>query len=539
MKRALLAAPLGLALIGLSGCGSPADDLADRFARERATGSGWTLEVAVGQDGPTMDPAYATNERGMTALRNSYAFPMSYALLPARGDVIARDPHHPVGEVLETLTGNADATIWTARVRRDATFADGTPVTAQALAHMMQRNLALTDSGGPFIMRTVAHLSAPGAIRVVDERSLIFTLDAPLPSFPQVMALSAMALINPRQAGATKDDPWGKRWLNRHAAASGPYSVAEWVPGNRVVLARNPHYAPHPDRPDHVVERIVPSSANRMILLKRGVVDVALELSPDDFVELRQERGIRTIAVPNTRQLSLTMNTRIAPFSDRRVRQAISLALPYRTIVEKVYRGLAQPGGGPIPIGFPGHPEGRSAFPTQDMARARQLLAAARLPDDLMLTLEVTNDPVSSRTAIFVQQAMTDLGLDVRIRRLAPNVFAEKRAKRHMALFINSSGYSLVDPSYATQVGYACKGFFNFGEYCNPSVDAKIKAAAMERDPARRASLYARIQADIEADAPIAWLAQPHFLIASRSGVSGYSDFGDRLVRYQYFRRAD
>ena len=76
--------------------------------------------------------------------------------------------------------------------------------------------------------------------------------------------------------------------------------------------------------------------------------------------------------------------------------------------------------------------------------------------------------------------------------------------------------------------------FFNYGAYANEAVDEMIMASLTELDPGIRSELLADIQTIIIEDAPMVWIAQPHFNLASGPNISGYAHFNDHMIRFQF-----
>jgi peptide/nickel transport system substrate-binding protein len=180
----------------------------------------------------------------------------------------------------------------------------------------------------------------------------------------------------------TSDDRAGRNCLSTNGAGFGPYYLAQLTAGQQAVLKLNPNWNPKTfdvqKLPDigTVIYQAIPEGANRLALIKRGDVDVALDLSADQLDSLKGDPNVTITSAKGNNILGVIMNTKVAPLDDTRVRQALSYAVPYTQILKDVFKGHADAIRSYVPPTSPGYTE--KYFPyKEDLNKAKSLLRAA------------------------------------------------------------------------------------------------------------------------------------------------------------------
>lgn len=498
-----------------------------------------TLVVGVPDDSATFDPVFAATPRSTEIIMNTYDTLTTYGLRTLPNGTKVFKPGSVSGLALSSLKPSKNGKVWTLTVRKGMTFADGTPVNATALKFMFARNFGIKSGGGAFMYSFIGKIPGIKNVRVTGPYTLTVTTTAPNPLVPQMFALSNSTPIS--QSLLKKNggkDPYAQTWLAHNTAGSGPYTLAKWVPGAEIDLVANPTYWRGAPKIKNVTEKIIPSAANRILFLERGVIDMAENLSPDEIQTVSKAKGVKVVSVRSSNGLQLVMDVKTAPFTNVNVRRAIEYAVPYQEIISRVYHGRAQKTAGPIPVGFPDHSSAGYPYGKQNLAKAKALLKAANVKPGTSLVLKVdSGSPTDQANAVQIQAALKKVGLNVSIQPLTSAAYSEQRQKGTLGFFLNESQWWVPDPAYSTGLGYTCGAFFNYGHYCNKAVDALIAKATSEQNPKKRASMFATVQKRIAADAPMVWIAQPDDTIAMRSNITGYADFNDGMVRFFYMRK--
>ena len=266
----------------------------------------------------------------------------------------------------------------------------------------------------------------------------------------------------------------------------------------------------------------------------------ALGIPFGDLADLSADPGVTVHAVPTTRLYYLAMNNNVAPFDDARVRQAVSMAIPYDAIIENVLYGYGVQPKSPVSVGMEGYTDEYWTYGSGDMDAAKALLADAGYPDGFQIELTVPQeDQTRLDTATWIQAGLADIGVEVTINAVPGAQFSELEYSHELPLFIEQWYSWGNDPFYQLTFNLKCDAFTNLVNYCNPEVDALIEQGTFSRDPEERAQAIRRAQEIIVNDAPWAFLYQPDWIVATRANVSGIALFNDLTLRYAYLGKTE
>lgn len=258
---------------------------------------------------------------------------------------------------------------------------------------------------------------------------------------------------------------------------------------------------PDPDRVVRIQFEVVPSADERLRRVLNGDVHIALDLPPGAFWRLRASRLAKPVVVPQSRVHFIEFDQTRPPFNDRRVRQALNLAVDTRAILREVAQEEAQAIPtllSPVTFGFDRDLAGYG----YDPALARRLLAEAGYPDGFAFELDVPR--VKERVARLYQAMLRDVGVDVSLRvwdtwqSLREQILLGRR-QAWMAEWGNSS----LDPGTAIRPKLHSTGEANYGRYVDPVLDAMLDEADALLDPGERLARYRLIQAYILEEAPM------------------------------------
>ena len=342
------------------------------------------------------------------------------------------------------------------------------------------------------------------------------------------------------QKHATKSDPWATVWKAKHDAGSGPYCVSRWLAGTEMDLTANKYYK-GPQKPHfkNIVLKVVPSSAERALLLKTGTVQIAESLATDDINSLRGTPGVKILEIRSRNQYQIGLNNNMAPFNNRGVRQALSWAVPYQSIRANLFKGNALIPGGAIARTGSGF-DAKSWPYTYNLAKAKSLLAKAGYPHGFSFTVDIASgDTVSQDLAIIMQSTLSKIGVNMSIVTQTAANFAEGLDNKSDQAWLRGLLWYINDPGYVGTSLYACGALENWMNYCNKQVDTltnKISNYWSPADHAKRVAAVNKWQTLINADAPTLNLAQPYFEVATRSNISGYVSAPDEETLYNYLK---
>jgi peptide/nickel transport system substrate-binding protein len=229
------------------------------------------------------------------------------------------------------------------------------------------------------------------------------------------------------------------------------------------------------------------------------------------------------------------MNSDVKPFNNVKVRQAISYAVPYKTILSQVLQGYGRQLTSPIPFGTPTHTGAYFDYST-NVQKAKQLLSQAGYPNGFSTELDVASGvDEGQETAVWVQQALGQIGIKVNIQQLPGATFTSRLQKHQLGFFFFNNWISINnDPFYHLYWLFrsACCDYTN---YNNKTVWNAIDTNLLSNNPSQRAQASDMVQKQIMSDSPWVFLYQPDFVLAMRKNVHGYVYYSsDRFTRYKF-----
>jgi peptide/nickel transport system substrate-binding protein len=495
------------------------------------------LTVAIGGDIETFDPCCANFINSHYGLLMVYEVPVIHPTVDVDGAAIG-DPDDLEGLYFESWQVAADGVTYTIKVRQGLTMHDGTPINAESVRYMVERNLD-TPGGGNWLLRNIAFVTQPP--QVIGEYELRLVADQPSPMTMQSFYMSSSAAIDREvvDANASGDDVWATAFFQRNVVnGSGPYKLVSRVPDQELVFEAFDGYWRGRPAYDRIIFKIVPSAAERVQLLRSGAVDVALGLGTTEFAALSGAQGVKVIQSPSANMVYIGLGNQIAPMDNKALRQAISYAVDYDDILANVYQNDARRLRTPINASSPFSIGDQIGY-DRDLGKARELLAQAGYTGQT-LTLSIDSSRSEHELiAVRVQAALREAGITVEIEQLTPAVFAERKVgDNRMQMFIDEGLPWIDDPNYTFSIFLECGVFGNYAQYCNERVDEIIAEGWVELSPARRLALFAEAQRLIVDDAPWVFLAQPNYKFAMRDTVDGYVHYPNEIARIAQLRPA-
>ena len=493
---------------------------------------GGTLRVATYQNVRSLDPGIAYDEISM------YAHDLLFDTLVGYEPVTPADADRPeVGSRLQPMlaerwTLSADGKTYAFTLREGVRFSDGAALVAGDFVYSLERILRLGASPfGQFLrpIRGAVRFAAGGGehcpgLRAVDDRHLEIELEAADASFIFVMAMKLATPLRRAQVEAAGTA------IRSRPVGPGPFVLAEWSEGERMVFVRNPLYW-NPDRPylDGItMEELVPRDT-AFLKFEAGELDLVDRPSSADFVWIagRADWKPYVMAGAQMNVYGERMNVRRPPFDDVRVRRALNYALDKDHTV-KLTNGRAVPSHGLLPPGMFGRDDTLAPYP-HDPARARALLADAGYPDGFAIEYVTLKDEQTEKQAQSLQSDLAEVGVRVTIRLMTFATYLSAIGRPDGPPF--SFGSWLMDypdPSNFMDTRFhsrmiALENSNNDAFYANPRLDELLDRARAEVDPAARAAMYREAERILYDDAPWIWNYHQEMIEVRQPYVMGYA----------------
>jgi peptide/nickel transport system substrate-binding protein len=338
---------------------------------------------------------------------------------------------------------------------------------------------------------------------------------------------------------ATADDKYAHAWMEQSGdkAGHGPYIMESHTPGQQTVFRAFKDFHRGTPKVDKVIHREIDSSSTRASLLKAGQVHVVRDLLPTEFKELEKTSGVTVDNFSGPGRsllLFLMMNNTKAPFNNKLVRQALAHAAPYGEIVQDVYLGYASQWKGVISRDYPHFDE--SVWPYGDgdnIAKAKSLLSEAGYGGGFQAEIIYNGaEAVNELLAVKLQTAFDRIGVHLNLSKMAAAAFTDKLTNKNFDTGLWLDLALTPDIGYACYLFYRSTGFSNFEQYNSPQADALIDKILTTLDENQRAVVAKQFQALMLDDSPLLFLAQPHFVVARRSNVTGITAYTGRALRF-------
>jgi peptide/nickel transport system substrate-binding protein len=494
------------------------------------------IAIALDSDVDLLEPHFFRSDAAYTVTGNVYEPLIRQQFEETDGFLNGTDEYE--GALAESWEIADDGLEATFTLREDAAFADGTPITADDVKYVYQR--AIEGPGYITALLPFIGISDADQIEVVDDQTLRFEPEFESPLFERFMTFQVFGAMDMEVAEqeATDDDPWATEYFTNEVTASGAYDVSDFERGRQVVLEPNSNYhSPDEIRNDGVVMRNVPNAEERALLLRSGELDVADGLPPRTVRELEDSGELTVHQIPSSRISYLGMNNSMEPFDDVRVRQAISKAVPYEAIREQVMFGYASPAYGPVPPAMESHVGDEHWDYETDLEEAQALLEEAGVTD---LSTEIGVRQSSAEdveAAVFVQDSLRQIGIDVEVNQLAAADFNERLEAGEMPMFFHDWFSWGEDPFFQMQFLLQSESFTNYARFDNEELDALIEEGTFETDEQRRNELSAEAQELVIEEAPWAFLYSADYLVVTQDDISGVTRPYDQVMRFSHLTR--
>jgi len=527
-KRLLALALVGVMSLGmlLSGCGgtsaqSPSPSPSASAPAESTPAEGFDMAVCIASEPQTIDPALNSAVDGAIMTQHMFEGLMKWS-----------DSGHPVNEKgnmnyaalaagqAESYekTDNGDGTVtYTFKIRSDAKWSDGQPVTANDFVYSWQR-LAnpLTAADYCYMIDMVQGYAAVNAgeadpttlgVSAPDESTFVVNLTYDCPYFLEICAFPAAFPVR-QDIIEAYGDTWTTDDNSSHYISNGPWKLAEWVHDSYIKMVPNEyHYDAANLGPNSLTFQLMEDQNSMLAAYRSGDLQFIEDMPVDEIAGLLASGELNIVDYIGT--YYVCYQTQAAPFDNALVRQAFTLAIDSKYIVEQVTQTGQVPATGFVPAGIYDADANGDDFrtvggdywdaPVDDATyqanceKARQLLAEAGYPNGegfpTVTYLYNTSDAHKAVGEALQQMWQEELGVTVQLQNQEWNAFLETRKKGEYQIARNGWIADYNDPCSFLDMWYTGGGN-NDAQYSNPEYDAMIDAAKATSDPAERMSYF-------------------------------------------------
>lgn len=424
-----------------------------------------------------------------------------------------------------------DAMSWTFKLRDDVLWSDGTPFTADDVAFTFN-DVVLVDELGA---QSATQFSQVERVEVIDPHTVRFVLNSPFSALPYYLA--AFSGILPEHVLADAENPLTVASFNKQSpVTTGPYRVAEFVPGSYVRLVPNENYYGEEPKLAGIVFRIIPDANTQVAQLLAGQLDLVTRLNPSLLTGVTGNPNLEVLRQSQNLYFWIALNQNDERFTDPRVRQALLMAIDREAMIEAILRGYGTVATGPIaPLLAAIYNPDVPSYP-YDPEGARALLAEAGWtpgPDGILQKdgqrLEIAmptgqfGDLVPA--TLLVQQYWEDIGVKANVEVMEWNAYIQdvvvNRDYEGTLAWWSQPPTPDVTPYYSCE---AVNSGNNIPNYCSEELDQLLAAGRLALTPEEQIAAYAEVQQYLAEELPYLYLWYPDIISVKNARLQGFPE---------------
>lgn len=452
--------------------------------------------------------------------------------------------------VAESWTLSDDGTVYTFKIRENAKWSNGDPVTADDFVFSFKRvedpkeaaeyaTILYPVKNAEAINTGKAAVETLG-IKAVDAKTLEITLERPTPYFLELLAHYTALPIH--KASLEK---LGKDFTKPgNLVGNGAFMLTEYVANDHITSVKNPNYW---DAANVKIDKVVynptedQAAANRMF--EAGELDLAYNFPADQRKSLEERLGADQIKVaPNLATYYYVFDTRKPPFDDVKVRQAFAMAIDRDFLAEKIYAGAQLPSYTFVSPGITGYTPVAPEWSTMDQLdredKAKALLKEAGWGEGgkpLKVDIRYNTNENHKKVATAIADMWKAIGVEVTIQNLD--------VKSHYAYLQEGGSFDVAragwqadyaDPENFLNLAVSTNTAFNYGHWKNETFDALMKKSYEIRDPAERMKALQEAETLLAAEVPVTALMNNASLWLVSRKVTGFENnaVNEHLTKY-------
>lgn len=403
----------------------------------------------------------------------------------------------------ESWTVSDDGKTYTFKLRENAAWSDGSPVTAEDFVYSFRR-LEDPATGAEYasMLYPIANAEEVNSgkakpeelgVKAVDARTLEVSLKAPTPYFLEMLTHQAAYPVNKAAI-----DSMGADWIKPGKLVSnGAYTLAEWVPNDHIKMVKNPKFHDAANVKIDVVNFI--PTEDRSSAMKRfeaGELDSYDDLPTEQLTDLKAKFGDQIRVAPYLGTYYYAIKTDKAPWDNVELRNAVSMAIDRDFLAEKVWNNSMFPGYSMVPPGIQGYTSAAATFADKSQIdredEAKKVLEKLGYGPDKPLKMEIRYNTSENHknTAVAIQEQLKPLGIEISL--------LNTDTKTHYAHLEQKGDYDVAragwiadyqDPETFLGISVKASGN-NYSNYNSPAYEAAMaKAAAAGGNPEERFKL--------------------------------------------------
>ena len=402
--------------------------------------------------------------------------------------------------------------VWTVSLRQNVNFHDDSLLNAEAVVKSVMR---LKDNPELDEYSTFLTLDK---VEATDDKTVKFTFNRSQPGFAAMVAGKGCPIFSIKSF-----DEEGKV---THPYGTGPFKFEDYKKDEQLVITRNDNYWGEKAKLEKVTFKTVPDPSTRLAALTAGEIDAIVDVGgilPEQSSTIKEDENLVLLTQPVTTSHYVVFNNKKEPFNDKDLRQAVSLSLDRKELVDKVMSGYGQPAETlytPLAEKW----VTKELWKT-DKAKAKELASKAGEPQkvDLIVNAALANRWPYKSIAEILQSELKELNFDVEIKTVEGAAWGDtlKNGEYDMTL----SPYTLMtgDPDFYFGQWIDSQGQMNIARglgYNNPEADRLVAEAATGKNAAARQKVYGELDKLVAEDVPVAPIYNDVCIYATKKTVN-------------------
>jgi peptide/nickel transport system substrate-binding protein len=393
----------------------------------------------------------------------------------------------------EKWSSDTTSKVWTFNLRKGVTFQDGKAFGADDVVSTM--DILLNPKTVSAAMSAFQGILSQGGVVKVDDSTVEFHLDQPFADFPYMVASTNYdCLIMPAgyKSGTWQNNPVG----------TGAFKMTKFAAKQGATFVKNPNYwgAPKPYL-DGVSVQFIDETQAQGLALQNGSVDMMLSTPVQGAQALFTDPNVKVLTTPSTMMRSLHMRVDTAPFTDKRVRQALAYTFDRPAIIKSLFSDKAVIGNDNVFA--PVYPLSPTDVPqrAQDIAKAKSLLSAAGMPNGVTMNLNVEEFEDIPQYATLLQAYAKQAGITLKLNQVTvPYWYGSGKNQPWLEAPMGITDFTFRGlPSQYFLPMYTSKGVWNSAQFKNPQFDTLAGQYDRTLDEATRKT-YAKQMVQIMLD---------------------------------------
>ncbi len=469
-----------------------------------ATGTaGGTFTFSRGSDSDNLDPV--TQDGNV----NIWVFMNIYDQLVRVNDAGTEI----VPALAEKWDVSSDNLTYTFHLRPGVLFSDGTPLKASDVKYSVDRAKTNKKSGWTFSLEALKEITTP------DDSTVVMTLSEPWAPF-----LSDIAMFNASVISEAFAKKVGEEGLVEQTMGTGPFMLGEWKKGEYILLKKNPNYW---DKGlpllDEIKITVVPDDNSRILQLQGGQIDGMYNVPLNRVSELGQSSDLDVKQFTSTYNNFIALNTRNAPLSDVKVRQALNYATDKQALIKIVNFGIGEVSNSFMPNGALYWNKDQVGYPF-DLDKATALMKESSIPDGAKISIQIQAGAESGlQLATALKEMWSKININLDIQQLEQAIVTDNYRKNNFEAYATGWTNDIIDPDELVSYAILPENFENYHTgWTNQKAIDLAKQGRATLDDAERRKIYYQIQDIHMQDAPFVYLYVLPYIDALNKKVQGF-----------------